>query len=98
MKNKINDFLMILFAGVLLVVLPTQAETNDWKDLRSLPFEQDYPTKASADRLHDEMLFHRSTQVVLWSMPAMTLWAMKKGSEAQFKEDPRAYIGISYNF
>ena len=30
------------------------------------------------------MLFHRATQVVGWSLPAMTLWYMKKGSEAHF--------------
>ena len=77
--------------GFLLAEMPAQAETNHWKDLQSLPFEQDYPSKAAADRLHDEMLFHRSTQVVLWSMPAMTLWSMKKGSEAQFGEGSNVF-------
>ena len=41
-----------------------------WKDLRSLPFPENYPTKESADRLYDEMLFHRATQVVGWSLLA----------------------------
>ena len=65
----------------------TQSVPDDqgsWHALRSAEFPENYPTEEAADRLHDEMLFHRSTQVVLWSLPAMTLWAMKKGSEAQF--------------
>ena len=59
-------------------------QASHWKDIQSLPFPENYPTKETANRLYDEMLFHRATQVVLWSLPAMTLWAMKKGSEAQF--------------
>jgi hypothetical protein len=60
--------------------------TGTWSELRSLTFPENYPTDEAAQRLYDEMLFHRATQVVLWSLPAMTLWAMKKGSEAQFGE------------
>ena len=72
----------------------SQIISNDesrWDTLRSLPFPENYPTETTADRLHDEMLFHRSTQVVLWSLPAMTLWAMKKGSEAQFGEGSHVF-------
>jgi hypothetical protein len=59
----------------------SQASLNE---LRKLPFPNNYPTQETADRLYEEMLFHRATQVVLWSLPATTLWAMKKGSEAEF--------------
>lgn len=57
-------------------------QSKYWDGLRSLPFPENYPTKETADQLYDEMLFHRATQVVLWSLPATALWAMKKGSEA----------------
>ena len=69
---------------VTQAVMQAQGAEDRWKDLRSLPFPENFPTKASADRLYDEMLFHRATQVVGWSLPAMTLWYMKKGSEAEF--------------
>ena len=68
------------------IYTPLFAESEKWKELRNLPFPENYPTKETTDRLYDEMLFHRATQVVLWSLPAMALWAMKKGSEAQFGE------------
>ncbi len=61
-----------------------QAADSNWDELRSRPFPENYPTRESADRLRDEMLFHRATQVVGWSLPAMTMWYMKKGSEAAF--------------
>lgn len=83
--------LILIFAGTLASgcqPAPTEHAVPDdhgnWHALRSAEFPENYPTAEAADRLHDEMLFHRSTQVVLWSLPAMTLWAMKKGSEAQF--------------
>jgi hypothetical protein len=60
------------------------ADRGRWDELRQLPFPNNYPTKQAVEVLYDEMLFHRATQVVLWSLPAMTLWAMKKGSEAEF--------------
>jgi hypothetical protein len=53
----------------------TQSVPDDqgsWHALRSAEFPENCPTEEAADRLHDEMLFHRSTQVVLWSLPAMT--------------------------
>jgi len=66
----------------LVLALQVQAAEEQWKDLRSLPFQENYPTAKSTDRLYDEMLFQRASQVVLWSLPATTLWAMKNGSEA----------------
>ena len=72
-------------AGVFgLAATTAGAENAYWEKLRTLPFPESYPTKETTERLYDEMLFQRSTQVVLWSLPAMALWALKKGSEAQF--------------
>ena len=61
-----------------------QAENAHWSVLENLPFPENYPTQSTTDTLYDEMLFQRASQVVIWSLPAMALWAMKKGSEAQF--------------
>ena len=69
---------------VFSIGAPVFGKTSRWKTLQELPFPENYPTKETTERLYVEMLFHRATQVVLWSLPAMTLWAMKKGSEAQF--------------
>jgi hypothetical protein len=79
-------FLTLVLGAVMATqaAMPACAAGNDWDDLRSLPFPESYPAPESAERLIDEMLFHRATQVVGWSLPAMTLWYMKKGSEAQF--------------
>ena len=66
-------------------------QSSHWKDLQSLLFPENYPTKETADRLYDEMLFQRASLVVLWSLPAMALWAMKKGSEAQFGEGSNVF-------
>ena len=72
--------------ALALALMPSvsSAEPEHWTRLRDMPFPENYPTSESVEILHDEMLFHRATQVVLWSLPAMTLWAMKKGSEAEF--------------
>jgi hypothetical protein len=74
----------LLVAAMALMPAAALAEPAHWKQLREMPFPENYPTAEAVERLHDEMLFHRATQVVLWSLPAMTLWAMKKGSEAEF--------------
>ena len=73
-------------AAILIAQSAVQAQPGPdrWSDLRTLPFPENYPAPESTEQLIDEMLFHRATQVVGWSLPAMTLWYMKKGSEAQF--------------
>jgi hypothetical protein len=55
-----------------------------WEQLRTLPFPENYPTPEAAQQLYDEMLFQRACQVVLWALPAMSVYAMKKGSERAF--------------
>jgi hypothetical protein len=70
---------------------PLGAQSSRWNELRALPFPNNYPTADAADELYDKMLFHRAIRVVVWSMPAMTLWAMKKGSEAQFGEGSNVF-------
>ncbi|MCW8803349.1 MAG: hypothetical protein OQK57_03035, partial [Ignavibacteriaceae bacterium] len=89
MKNLIYP--VIIFS--LLLASCTQNEksakgnnVDNWERLANLEFPEAYPTKEAADELYDEMLFQRASQSVIWSMPAMALWYMKKGSEAQFGE------------
>jgi hypothetical protein len=62
----------------------SQNPANYWDELRALPFPENYPTAEASQRLYDEMLFQRACQVVIWAMPAMSVYAMKKGSEAAF--------------
>ena len=71
--------------------VPAFGQSKHWEELQDLPFRENYPTADSTERLYDEMLFHRSTQVLQWSLPAMTLWAMKKGSEKQFGEGSHVF-------
>ncbi|WP_232231931.1 DUF1254 domain-containing protein [Burkholderia sp. WSM2230] len=54
------------------------------ESLASLPFKEGYPTKDEASILSDELLFQRATQVYLWALPAVNLYAMKEGSEGAF--------------
>lgn len=81
----------LLVAAMILMPTASLAEPEHWTQLREMPFPENYPTEESVEVLYDEMLFHRATQVVLWSLPAMTLWAMKKGSEAEFGEGSNVF-------
>ena len=49
--------------------------------LANAEFKGDFPTKDSAEVLADELYFQRATQVYLWSLPAVNIYAMKEGSE-----------------
>jgi hypothetical protein len=43
-----------------------------------------FPSDSAIEALRDELIFQRAVQVYLWSLPAVNIWAMKEGSEAQF--------------
>ena len=51
--------------------------SDRWDELRGLEFSESYPTPEASERLVDEVLFQRACQVVLWSIPAMSVYAMK---------------------
>ena len=84
MKTELQTLLGCGCAAVM--VTNGFAQADHWKELRELPFPENYPTRETTARLHDEVQFQRACQVVTWSLPAMALWAMKKGSEAEFGE------------
>ena len=52
-----------------------------YQELADLPFDGGYPTADSRAALNDELFFQRATQVYLWALPAMNMWAMKRGHE-----------------
>ena len=66
-------------------------EKEPWSDLMNAEFIESYPTEETTEKLYNEMLFQRASQSVIWSMPAMALWYMKKGSEAQFGEGSNVF-------
>src|SRR5262245_58701565 len=53
-------------------------------DLAKLPFEENRPTKETAQALRDELLFQRATQTYLWALPLINALGMKVGSEKEF--------------
>ena len=76
LKSLMNAYWVLALATSMCLQACGQAptaqtpRTNDWSELRSLSFPENYPTEGATEHLYDEMLF---PQVVLWSIPAMTL-------------------------
>src|SRR5215469_4797239 len=77
---------MMIRSLALTVTFTTAAFAQEarYNDLADLPFQQDYPTEETAQRLTYELLFEREVQSYLWALPAINMWAMKQGSEARF--------------
>ena len=61
----------------------TQAQSS-FDRLANLPFEENRPTKQTAETLSDELLFQRATQTYLWAMPLVNTLGMQVGSEKVF--------------
>jgi hypothetical protein len=53
-------------------------------ELANMPFAENRPTRETAARLHDELLFQRATQAYLWALPLINTLGMKEGSEKVF--------------
>lgn len=47
--------------------------------LADAEFDRGYPTEAASKTLTEELYFQRATQSYLWSLPAVNMFAMKKG-------------------
>jgi hypothetical protein len=63
----------------------TIAETpSRFDELAHLPFQENRPTKQTAQALRDELLFERATQTYLWAMPLINTLGMQVGSEKTF--------------
>jgi hypothetical protein len=59
-------------------------QSSRFYELSNLPFEQNRPTKQTAQTLKDELLFQRATQTYLWAMPLINTLGMKVGAEDAF--------------
>jgi len=55
-----------------------------YTELSNLPFEENRPTKETAQTLRDELLFQRATQTYLWALPLINTLGMQVGSEKTF--------------
>jgi hypothetical protein len=55
-----------------------------FEDLAESEFVGGFPTAQTAQTLRDELVFQRAVQAYLWSLPAVSIWAMKEGSERTF--------------
>jgi hypothetical protein len=68
-----------LFAGTFALALLASsagyAETVDTR-IGKLDLEAGYPSKATAEKLYDEMDFQRATQAFIWALPAVGFHAL----------------------
>jgi len=60
----------VLFLGAIILSAPLSAETLDTR-IGKIELENGYPTKASVEKLFDEMDFQRATQAYIWALPAV---------------------------
>lgn len=64
----------VLLSAVNLVTL-AQAQTVDTR-VGKLELQVGYPSKATAEKLYDEMDFQRATQAFIWALPAVGFHAL----------------------
>lgn len=69
---------------VLGVSAASAAAQSRFEELANSQFANDRPTAETAQRLEEELLFQRASQVYLWALPVINLYGMKEGSEAKF--------------
>lgn len=65
-------------------VSTAQAQIARFDQLANAPFEENRPTKETAQMLRDELLFQRATQTYLWGLPLLNTLGMQNGSEKVF--------------
>jgi hypothetical protein len=81
------NLLAVAFVGLLAASpLATQAlaEKTSFDELANLPFAEGRPTKETAQKLRDQLLFQRATQAYLWALPLINTLGMQVGSEKVF--------------
>ena len=55
-----------------------------YEALASMPFKLGNLSTADIRALNDEMMFQRATQLFLWALPSLNMYAMKEASETKF--------------
>lgn len=58
---------------------PRMSEADRYRALADAEFDRGYPTEETSKTLAEELYFQRATQSYLWSLPAVNMFAMKKG-------------------
>jgi hypothetical protein len=82
-KNRIAAALACALAfTIAATTLPAQESHYD--KLANAPFPGGYPARESVQPLKNELLFQQASQSFIWSLPAVSMWAMKEGSEKVF--------------
>src|SRR6188768_1580950 len=76
--------LIVLLTAIFAVPAAAFSQTSRFDQLANLPFEENRPTKQTAQTLRDELLFQRATQTYLWALPLINTLGMKTGSEKVF--------------
>ncbi len=67
-----------------VLTAPALAQESRYDELADLPFPNGYPSKEGVATLKDELLFQRGVQSYIWALPALSMYAMKEGSEKVF--------------
>lgn len=73
-----------LVGATIITTATAYGQSNRFDELSNLPFEQNRPTKQTAQTLKDELLFQRATQTYLWALPLINTLGMKVGAEEAF--------------
>ena len=76
--------LLAIVSGTIAATRMAHTESSRFDALSDLPFEQNRPTRQTAQQLKDELLFQRATQTYLWAMPLINTLGMKVGAEEAF--------------
>src|SRR3954451_2703089 len=85
--KRARSFTAAAFLGVLMtggLEMEALAQETGFDKLANLPFAEGRPTKETAQRLRDELLFQRATQTYLWALPLINTLGMQVGSEKAF--------------
>lgn len=82
-SRRILSFSALMGASILTTGM-AYGQSNHFEDLANAPFEQNRPTKQTAQTLKNELLFQRATQTYLWAMPLLNTLGMKVGAEEAF--------------
>lgn len=84
MNLKIFRPRILGIAALFFATVQPTAAAPRFDELAELPFEENRPTKETADKLRDELLFQRATQTYLWALPLINTLGMKESSEKVF--------------
>jgi hypothetical protein len=84
MKNNHVMLIALLLIASFAFPAAAFAQTSRFDELANLPFKDNRPTKETAQKLHDELLFQRATQTYLWALPLINTLGMQVGSEKTF--------------